>query len=318
MNEKELYKATFSQIHTSVQPDIEAYPTRKPKYRHSKAIAVAAACCCLLIAFSVTAYAINLFGLKDLVMQRTYTVYVAGPTDSNEAEEVPMEKIEVAGDLISLQGYPDSNEYKAVAEWTAFTDAYDPDGSLLNKVGNGPTGLDSRYNLYLVYTQEMADKLDEIVSKYKLQLHQEFIEISGTEDLLIKTGKGNFLGTANTVQSAYMYEDGTFHIDGLAQLSGLAIDYQMMYYKKGSFNDSILNIGNAEDYQEWSYQTANGVTVSLSIGPKKALVILALDDAFVTINVLAGTETGFLDESGKITTSDLEAFADSFDFSALK
>ncbi len=318
MNERDLYKKTFDQIHSEV--DLENYLLRKPKHRHSKPLAVAVAVISLLVAFSVTAYAMNLFGLKDLVMQRTYTTFVSEtPTEGQTVEDIPMKKVEVAGDLISLQGYPDSNEYKAVAEWTAFTDAYDPDGSLLNQVGNGPTGLDSKYNLYSVYTQEMADKLEEIVSKYGLQLHQTFIDVYSGEDLLIKTGKENFLGTANRVLSAYMYEDGTFHIDGMALLSdGLAIDYQMMYYKKGSFNESILNIGNAEDYQEWSYQTASDVTVSLSIGPEKALVILAFDDAFVTINVLAGTERGFLDEAGKITASDLEAFANTFNFLALK
>ncbi len=317
MNNKDLYKDTFSQVHTAVRIEMEDYYSMKTKYKHRKSIAVLVAVFCLVLAFSVTAYAMNLFGLKDLVMQRTYTTTFSG--NPSENAEGPSSKVTVAGDLISLQGYPDSNEYKAVAEWTAFCDSYDQDGTLLAKVGNGPTGLDNRYSLYLVYTQEMADKLDEIVSKYKLQLHQTFIEINSAEDLLIKTGKGNFLGTANTVQSSYMYEDGTFHIDGIAGLSnGRVIDYQFMNYKKGSFNEAILNIGNADDYDDWSYKTASGVTVSLSISPNKSLIILGLDDAFVTINVLAGTEAGFLDESGKITASDLEAFADTFDFSALK
>lgn len=318
MNEKELYKKTFAQIHTQI--NIEDFIKRKKRMRPLKTSWVAAVIISLLAAFSLTAYAMNLFGLKDMVMQRTYSIYVPdAPTDDPGNENVPMRKIDVVADMISLQGYPDSNEYKAVAEWTAFTDSYDPDGSLLMQVGNGPTGLDSKYGLYSVYTQEMADKLDEIVAKYNLKLHEEIINVEGYDDLLIKTGMGNFRSTASIGMSAYMYEDGTFHIDGASQLrEDLVIDYQMMYIKKGYFNEVILNIGNADEYQEWNYETASGVTVSLSIGPSKSLVILSTDEAFVTINVLAGTEMGFLDESGKITASDLESFVDTFDFSALK
>jgi len=52
--------------------------------------------------------------------------------------------------LIVLQGYPDSNEYKASVEWNLFRAGYDTDGKLLSEVGNGSNEYTEKYPLYLV------------------------------------------------------------------------------------------------------------------------------------------------------------------------
>ncbi|MEA4934316.1 MAG: hypothetical protein VB071_12175, partial [Lawsonibacter sp.] len=302
MNNRALYKAVFSQVHTDVKIRPEEYKKMKPKHIKKRAV-ILAAVICLIIASSATAFAANLLGLKDLVLRTKM-----GNTDlaAVSSEEETVEQPPVA--LISLQGYSDSVEYKAVAEWIEFTDNYDADGALLAQVGNGPTGLDDRYSLYLVYTQEMADKLDEITAKYNLKLHSSIDIIETKEDLYSKARTGDFLGTATTSFSAYMYEDGTFHIDGTVSLNNIPpIDYQFVDCKKGSFTDTILNIGNADSYDEWSYETSSGVTVSLSLSKEKALVFWDTDNSFITINVLAGTNL----DSGGLTGENLEAFADS-------
>ena len=38
--------------------------------------------------------------------------------------------------------------------------------AIISEIGNSPTGFEERYGHYLVYTQEMADKLEEIIAKY--------------------------------------------------------------------------------------------------------------------------------------------------------
>ncbi len=335
MKNKDLYKKTFSQLHTSANINLEDY--MKVKKRHRQVFRIAAvACACILLTATTTVYSMNIFGLKDMIISKpsvptpAITEYPEYTSDTgSDAQENATGDITITPvvsdpfisndvDLISLQGFSDCNESKAVREWTEFCDNYDMDGTLLAQVGNGPTGLDDRYSLYLVYTQEMADKLDEIVGRYNLNLHSSIIIIDSQEELIEKAGNGNFLGTANRTGGAYMYEDGTFHYDGSAGFDGLLIDYQFMNCKKGSFTDVILNIGNLEDYREWSYMTDCGITVRLAISPYKSLVIADLGSSFITINVLAGTEYGFLDEAGKITASDLELFANSFDYTLLK
>jgi hypothetical protein len=311
----------------------------KNKHKQSLKILAVAASVCIILAASSTVYATNMFGLKDMLIGNTNSPSTNStvkqnnnsdpiPADENDNAETvednvyPVDTITAVPtppvEFISLQGFADSNESKAVAEWTNFCDGYDQDVSLLAEVGNGPTGLDAKYNLYLVYTQEMADKLDEIIDKFNLSLHST-INFLSTDELIQQAGTGNFLGTANTAYSTYMYEDGTFHFDGAAHLAnGVAIDYQFMNCKKGSFTDVILNVGSINDYEEWTYTTTSGTTVLLAISPSKSLIITDLGNSFITVNVLAGTEHGFLDDSGKITSTDLEAFANTFDFSLIK
>ena len=59
--------------------------------------------------------------------------------------------------------------------------------------------------------------------------------------------------------------------------------------------------------------------MTLALAPNKALVLVDLADSFVTINVLAGTETPPSDvfSNGPLSASALEQFADSFNFSIL-
>ncbi len=341
MNDKDFYKAAFSQLHTTKSFNLEDYKKMKIKQKRINKIVAAAAAACIILITSSSVYASNMFGLKDMLIGNINTTTADGNVSRNNSSDVnnkPQNNISESMDdnaasensvteeplaspyeYISLQGFADTNESKAVAEWTNFRENYDRDGALLAQVGNGPTGLDSKYDLYLVYTQEMADKLDEIVKKYNLSLHSSIIDITNTDELIQKAGSGNFLGTANTAYSTYMYEDGTFHFDGCANLdNGLKIDYQFMNCRKGAFTDTILNIGSIKDYEEWSYTTTGGITVNLAISPGKALIIADLGDSFITINVLAGTEHGFLDDNGKITSSDLESFSNTFDFSLIK
>ena len=314
MNFKDQYRTAFSRVHTAVTVREEDFVMRKKKTAHRmrKSVMVLAAAICLLLACSATALAMNLFGLKDLVLHGDGTVAPAvttgnpGPAASGE--------ITPPTELISLQGFAGSDEYKAELEWGTFLATYDQDGSLLAKVGNGPTGLSDRYSQYLVYTQEMADKLDEITAKYNLKLHSQLDVLNSKEELYTRLGTGDFLGPYITDCGPYIYEDGTFHIDGSAVLpGGKSIGLQIMNCVKGSFTDTMLNVGDAASYTEWSYKTASGVTVCLATGPDKCLLFADLDHSFVTFNILEGTDAA----SGGLTADDLQTLADSVDFSML-
>lgn len=318
-DQEDLYQ-TVMELHTT-NFNMEDYNKMKNKQKHRIKIIATTSSVCIILAASTTAYAMNMFGMKDIGSQIHKNNPLMTTKENTSAKNLTAEPSVPLEDVISLQGFADSNECKAVNEWNRFTSNYDQDGALLKKAGTGSTGMgvDSKYDLYFVYTQEMADKLDEIVKKYNLTLHTTLnIDIT-TEELIHKVASGNFLGTANTNKGAYMYEDGTFHIDGCANLaSGLKIDYLLSNYKKGTFNDVVLNIGNKNDYDEWSYKTACGINVHLAISPENSLIIADLGDSYMTIKVLAGTASGFLEEKGKITSFNLEELANSFDFSLIK
>ena len=199
-----------------------------------------------------------------------------------------------------------------MAEWEAWREDYDRDGTIVAGIGNGPTGLDSRYDLYSVYTQEMAGKLDEIAVKYGLKLHSAMKDLVYDDDLFAEVG-GDFMGP-NKAYSAYMYEDGTFKFDGeMARPGGGIADIQFMRCVKGSLTDVLLTVGDASRFEAWEYTSACGAKVILALSPDKGLLIADLPDCFVSVNVLAGSDPAC---SG-LTGGELEAFADSLDLTLL-
>jgi len=302
------YKSTFSQIRSDQWFEGEILPKVKPRRVKKRHTLVIAAAVCLIAALSVTAYAANVFSMRDLLLSpgSEPSALDLGWSGDDVQDTGVMPSVQ----LISLQGYSDSSEYKAAAEWLAFTESYDTDNAILYQVGNGPTGLDAKYKQYLVYSQEMADKLDEICAKYGLRLHREFFALYTKDEFISQAAAGNFLG-GNHVLGGYMYDDGTFQFDSDATLSdGTRLSYQFRVCKKGVFDEVYLNIGNMSDYTEWSFASACGMTVSLSQSLYKSLIIAETDTSFVVINIMDGTADG-------VSSAALEAFADSFDFSLL-
>ena len=269
-----------------------------------------AAAVCLLAVLSIAAAATGLFGLRDVLLPEKGSVYV---TDENDVV-VPGEY--EYRDFVSLSGWQDTPESRALAEWRSFLEDYDRDGAIIGEIGNSPTGFEEDYGLYLVYTREMADKLEEIAAKYGLCLHTRM------EDVMPETWRtaaGDFCGENVMAYSGYIYENGTFRFDGEADLDGYGyIEYQFSRSVRGAFDDVALNIGDAADFREWTYETADGTPVTLGLGAKNRSLILAdLGDSFILVNVLTGEAGDDTFSSGPIGRAELEALADSFRFSAL-
>ncbi len=289
------------------------------KSMNMKKIISIAAIAAVIAAFGITTLATRWFGIKDLVIKNNDNgiAVTKNMSDSDVAASIE-DNVKEEPDLIALQGYPDSNEYKANAEWNLFCAGYDTDHSLLNAIGNGSNEITKKYPMYLVYTQEMADKLEEIVKKYRLTLHSSMTLVDSREKLIKQANTGDFVGNANTVLGGYVYNDGTFQFDGEAILKNSSrIAYQFGNYIKGTFSSTYLNIGDANVYREWAYKTSSGVEVSLALGEDKSLVIADLKNSYAVINVLSGTGGNDSSVSGSITAEVLQEFADSFDYSQI-
>lgn len=186
MTNKELYQATFSQVHGEVrQAD---FPRRK--HRSPRTFGLLAAAVLLVAALSATAVAEDWFGLRQAALPQE-------GSGSGVEENV---------ELLSLQGWFGSPEYQAAADWQDFLSHYD-DGGALDAIGNGDTGLSDRYLPYGVWTQEMAETLDAIAAKYGLALHQDSTIYDDQASFLAVTGP--FLDPA-LLYPGYAYPDGTF------------------------------------------------------------------------------------------------------------
>lgn len=317
MKYKERYKDVFSQIEPAEKFDPEEFCMKRTRKNITKKLVCAAAVAAVLTSLCLAAYATDFFGLRELLLPQQHEIILPKePEDTGDGSPAEQEQQTQLVDVISLVGYSDTAEAKATAEWQAFLASYD-DGGVLEQIGNAPTGFEEEYGLYLVYTQEMADQLDEITARYGLKLHTTTLVVS-PDELCGQVG-GDFYGE-NRFGAAYLYEDGTFGFDGEIELDGYGLlDYQFLRAVRGSFTDTLLNIGDINAYTEWSYITQDGTTVTLALSSHKALVIADLPDSFVTINVLAGTDTPLSDvfSNGPLTAEALERLADSFAFSLL-
>ena len=289
-------------------------------------LALAAA---LILALGVGAYAsINSRRVQDLVLKPADTagqtddiITIVGEDDADiviigEEEPLPAEPESESYDplpgdvdMISLQGFAGSPEYQAALAWAEFEHSYDRDGSILASVGNAPTPWDEKYNYngYDVYSQEMADKIDEIVAEYGLALHSGGINPADMGELYERFGR--FCTTSR--YSGYFYSDGTFQCD----CSFRDVDFQLRRCMKGVLDTVYLNITDAESYEQWEYETACGETVLLALGPTKALILSETEQSFTVVNVLSGTAGGLF--GGSISAAELEELADSIDFSIL-
>lgn len=310
MSNREFYQDTFSQVHSSTDIRWEDFENMKKRRAPGKRVLTLAAAVCLLAALSIAAAATGLFGLRDVLLPEKGSVNV---TDGNGVV-VPGEY--EYRDFVSLSGWQDTPESRALAEWRAFLESYDRDGAIIGGIGNSPTGFEDRYGLYQVYTQEMADRLEEITAKYGLRLHSRLEEVLPES---WETAVGDFCGENAAAWSGYIYENGTFRFDGEAALDGYGcIEYQFSRSVRGTFDDVALNIGDAADFQEWGYETPDGAGVTLALGKQNRSVILAdLGDSFILVNVLTGEAGDDAFSSGPIGRAELEALADSFRFSAL-
>ena len=314
MSNREFYQETFSQVRGTGEIRWEDYEMRR-RGKSLRWLVTLAASVALLAALSALAVAANFFGLRDALLPEKGSV---NAVDENGIV-VPGEK-ELKG-FVSLSGWADTPESRALAEWQAFLEGYDQDGAIISEIGNSPTGFEERYGHYLVYTQEMADKLEEIIAKYDLKLHQ-WMEVVMPE--IWPTAVGNFFKENVAPYSGYIYENGTFRFDGGAELGAGElkgygpIEYQFSRSVKGTFDDVALNIGDLGGFEEWGYRASDGTSVTLGLGERNRSLILAdLGDSFVLVNVLTGREGDDTFSSGPIGREELEELADSFFYSAL-
>ncbi len=229
---------------------------------------------------------------------------------ASEPTETPQSRSydPLTGDMhiISLQGYADSREYRAALAWAEFQHDYDRDGEALKAAGNDSTQWDEKYgfNGYPVYTQEMADKIEEIAEEYSLMLHSGGLQSATVQELEARFG--DYLSADR--YGGYYYEDGTLQCD--VEQNG--IGFQLRRCMKGTLDTVLLNVADVEQYVQWEYETVCGETVLLALGPNTALIIADLEQSFVTVNVAAGSQS-----PEPLTGEQFQAIADSIDFSLL-
>jgi len=290
------------------------------KPRKMSSILIAAALAITL--FTGTAFAIYNFGLKDLEgptvqigMERpTAQVYEDGQT--SQISEVH---------TISLNGLKGSPEYEAAQEWESYLNEWYKEGKNLLPPGYVADESDM-YFYYQAFSQEAKDTLDAILYEYGLTMHITLAFVHSLDELYAGLEINGFMPAASNNGeypiSGQYYDDGTFAFNCTVALpDGTDVRYQFYCFAKGTFTRVGNLIADVNDFEEWTYTTSSGDDVLLAISENKSIMVVNLDSSFIFVNILSGTENNDSAEYSygevPVGRSDLEAFADGFDFSAL-
>lgn len=261
----------------------------------------------IAVLLAIAAFAVYQIAFKDVLFGEPYgTENLRG-----EAALHPWERID-----ISTSGIASSPEYQAYVEWKEWNDAWwaeNPDP--FTDLGIDDTQYETAENyawLYQAWFKEQAEKLDEIAEKYGLTLHTLNTPVDSEDELCAVLGISDIWRDEISTEKGAVFENGAFSLS-----TELAPDMwaYVVLNVDGSF--SMLHMSIAAEYDEWSYETADGVTVALAMAqlevypdivdkPINAFLVARLDEATITV--------GFTDIE---TREEAEACADRLNLAEL-
>ena len=231
-------------------------------------------------------------------------IFVLGRTD-----KTPPSMSNVPTAPLTLESLQSSANYKASMEIKDYVQSY-------NATGDVDETLSEAYRAYGCRNTEMAQKVDEICTKYGLNKVGDGISPDTTEEMftalnvrsMVKASGNGDVTTSNPSYSA----DGNFEFWGATTVSGVdyPIEYRAYRAMKQTLSTAYWEIENTSDYQWSNYVTTAGTDVLIAVGQNNSLVLTDTGDSVVVIVVMNAT-TGDT-QTGKAA---LEAFANTFDLS---
>lgn len=314
MFDENKYRACFDEVLSPESMEREiikmTVENKKNLCTYRRGAMVIAAVLVLLLSFGAVAYATGWFNVEDAVIGSL-------ETGEDSAPALAAQWSEEGADVLCLLGVKGSPEYEAAKEWFEYYwgEEYVP-------AAKGGEIWDKVYNQYGAFSQGAIDRLRDISGRYGLEL-MDGGELSDYSDIgtlysamdcegLLKDDMGH-----SENASGYYYYNGSFKLEGELSLSegfDKPISYQLMNHQKGYFaNGGYVNIGAWENFEQWDYTTAEGVTVTIVHSTGKDIVLANLRNSVVAINIVDFEEYEF----GR-TKADMEAFADCFNFTAIK
>jgi len=304
----------------------QAGPTVKKRLSFRKPMLIAAilALTLLLVGCAVV-YVLSLGEIKLGEKHVSYDVY--DHDMSYVGQETQTQQVLT---LAGLSGTPAS---QAAREWYAFLESYDPDRAIRKALGDNVPEFPAEYYGYDLYTQEMKDKLDEILAKYNLKLRGKPMEFKTSKLLLQALGMDSVLNPGSEAMmdmaGASYYENGIlnlhFHITipGLDGADPEKTDGSLYYRPKNCFIPDTAVLTEAE-WEEWNYTTASGDKVLILRSEDAGSAWIFRDMANCTISLRLNIIRNMYEEKENgvpvakfdlMTKAQLEQVADAIDFS---
>ena len=134
--------------------------TRKMPIKRAVLIAAVIALMLLLVGCAVI-YVLSLQEIKIGEQQTSYDAFAYDPDTGLPIEYLGKEA--VTEQVLSFAGMKNTPAFQAAQEWFDFKQAYDPDGEIQGSVWGNEPEFPAEYSGYGLYTQEMKEKLDELL-----------------------------------------------------------------------------------------------------------------------------------------------------------
>jgi len=330
MNGKDILKG-LSYIDQRYITEAETYtaPERKIRtLRRPLLIAALVALMLMLVGCSVV-YLLHLQEIK--LGEDTILHDIFGDPHSEEAFEVIGQESDTR-QVLTLAGLGGTPVHQAAREWYDFLETYDPDGSI-RRESWGTVEFPEEYKGYGLYTQEMKDKLDEILAAHSLKLRGASVEFQTTKLLLRALGMENVLNPASeaqlTIGGADYFENGnldlTFSLAFPASAGEApAKTHGHLYYRsKDCFIPDTAVLTQA-DWEEWNYTTPSGADVLILRSEGSSLAWIFCDMPRYTVSARINSVLDMREElengvpvlrTDILTKKQLEQAADAIDFS---
>ena len=267
--------------------------------------------------------------------QQTYQDVFEYDPDTGEAIAYVGQET-VTEEVLTLAGIQGSRNYQAAQEWFAFKQEYDPDHSIiieLQSEGRVPE-FPAEYAAYNIYTQEMKDKLDEIVEKYDLKLIGQTVPFRteelvckalGLEDIIVPGSNAVMdLDYAGYQECGNLNMDFTVSIPGDVEHADQKTSCHVYYMHKDAFTEDVISLGEMATWEEWNYTTTSGEEVLIFRSPEdwRGYIFCNMPNYTVTLRYTFIHEMYGNDADGNMTIDrefmtdrQIERLADTIDFS---
>lgn len=234
--------------------------------------------------------------------------------------------------VLILAGLSNTPAAKAAREWYEFTDSYDPDLEIKKSVWGNIPDFGDKYYGYDLYTQEMKDKLDDILDKYDLKLRGKLIAFETPKRMLqamdIESLLNPDIGAKLDIEFPYRYyENGVMYLNAVLTLPGENGDETVRvflnYLPKDCFIPDTAVLTEAQ-WEEWNYTTAGGDDVLILRAEESSSAWLLCDTGSsttsISVDVLRDMSEEVIDgvpvvQYEMMSKELLERLADAIDFS---
>lgn len=276
----------------------------------------------LLLVGCAVVYVLKMQDMKVGEQQISYDAYDPDTLEYLGKETYTEQVFTIAG----LQGTP---AYQAAQEWFDFKQSYDPDMAILGTVWGDEPEFPAEYGSYNIYTQEMKEKLDEIVEKYGLKLAGAALDFRTLRNMCDALGIERIHTADNeitvSIERGTCRENGNFYLEldfTLPEDADSEITTTwgaLSWSRKDCFTDDFITFEDTGDWKEWNYTSSSGSEVLITRSPSDwwGYIICDRGDAVMSLRVEARKDLGS-DDGWKylyLTDRQMEQIADAIDFS---